>query len=162
MKFEYNSSQIFSWYQSIRPTPTSALLCSCFQFLLIILLSMAAANPNTTQSALIKLETGNYTSWVTQINPILRTHDLMGIVDGSEPCPQKHLTDSKGEEILNPEYLIWNKKDQYLLSVITSSLSEKFLAIVYGLNTSHQAWTALATKFASKSKSRIANLKKQL
>jgi hypothetical protein len=129
---------------------------------------MAAANPNTfvppntTQNALIKLETGNYTSWVTQINPILRTHDLMGIVDGSEPCPQKYLTDSKGEEKLNPEYLIWNKKDQYLLSVITSSLSEKVLAIVYGLNTSHQAWTALATKFASKSKSRIANLKKQL
>jgi hypothetical protein len=41
-------------------------------------------------------------------------------------------------------------------------LSEKVLATVYGLNTSHQAWTALATKFASKSKSRIAHLKKQL
>jgi hypothetical protein len=112
MKIEYNSSQIFSWYQSNRPTPTSALLCSCFQFLLIILLSMAVANPNTflppntTQNALIKLETSNYTSWVTQINPILRTHDLMGIVDGSEPCPQKYFTDSKGEEILNPEYII--------------------------------------------------------
>jgi hypothetical protein len=68
MKFEYNSSQTFSWYQSNRPTPTSAFLRSCFQFLLIILLSMAAANPNTfvppntTQNALIKLETGNYTS----------------------------------------------------------------------------------------------------
>jgi hypothetical protein len=88
----------------------------------------------------------------------------MGIVDGLEPCPQKYLKDAEEEkeEVLNPEYLIWNKKDQYLLSVITSSLSEKVLAMVYGLNTSHQAWTALATKFASKSKSRIANLKKQL
>jgi hypothetical protein len=46
--------------------------------------------------------------------------------------------------------------------VITGSLSEKVLAIVYGLNTSQQAWTALATKFASRSKSRISNLKKQL
>jgi hypothetical protein len=33
---------------------------------------------------------------------------------------------------------------------------------VYGLNTSQQAWSALAIKFASKSKSRISNLKKQL
>jgi hypothetical protein len=45
---------------------------------------------------------------------------------------------------------------------ITSFLSEKVLATIYGLNTSHQAWTALSTKFASKSKSRISNLKKQL
>ena len=120
--------------------------------------------PNTTQNALIKLETGNYTSWVTQINPILRTHDLMGIVGSSEPCPQKYLKDEEEEEeeVLNPEYLIWNKKDKYLLRLITSSLSKKVLAMVYGLNTSHQAWTALATMFASKSKSCIANLKKQL
>jgi hypothetical protein len=33
---------------------------------------------------------------------------------------------------------------------------------VYGLNTSHQAWIALATKFASMSKSQISHLKKQL
>ena len=39
---------------------------------------------------------------------------------------------------------------------------KKVLATVYGLNTSHQAWIALATTFASKSKSRISHLKKQL
>ncbi|XP_059458361.1 uncharacterized protein LOC132187954 [Corylus avellana] len=118
--------------------------------------------PNTTQNLLIKLESGNYTSWLTQINPILRTHDLMGFVDESESCPPKTITDEAGKEIPNPEFPTWNKKDQYLLSIITASLSEKVLATVYGLNTSHQAWTALATKFASKSKSRISHLKKQL
>jgi hypothetical protein len=46
--------------------------------------------------------------------------------------------------------------------VITGSLLEKVLATVYGLNTSQQAWTALATKFSSRSKFRISNLKKQL
>jgi hypothetical protein len=118
--------------------------------------------PNTTQNALLELESGNYTSWLTQINPILLTHDLIGFVDGIEPCPPKTIIDESGKVISNPEYSIWNKKDQYLLSVITASLSEKVLTIVYGLNTSHQAWTTLATKFASKSKSRISNLKKQL
>jgi hypothetical protein len=71
-------------------------------------------------------------------------------------------TNDEGKEIPNLEYLTWNKKDQYLLCLITASLFEKVLTIVYGLNTSHQAWTALSIKFALKSKSRISNLKKKL
>ena len=128
---------------------------------------MATANlvfvqPTTTQNSLLKLESGNYTSWVTQINPILCTYDLMAIVDGSEPCPPQSITDEEGKTSPNLEYTNWNKNDQFLLSIITTSLLEKVLSTVYGLNTSHQAWTALATKFASKSKSRITDLKKQL
>jgi K+-sensing histidine kinase KdpD len=80
---------------------------------------------------------------------------------GLNPALQRQSLMMK-ETTPNPEYHTWNKKDQYLLSVITGSLSEKILATVYGLNTSQQAWIALATKFASKSKSRISNLKKQL
>jgi hypothetical protein len=71
--------------------------------------------PNTTQNSSLKLEAGNYTSWVTQIHPILRTYDLMGIIDGSERCPPKMIIDKKGQEIVNPKYLFWNKKNQYLL-----------------------------------------------
>ena len=118
--------------------------------------------PNTTQNTLLKLDSSNYISWLTQINPILHTHELMGFVDGSEPCPPKTIANAEGKATPNLEYHTWNKKDQYLLSVITGSLSEKVLATVYGLNTSQQAWIALATKFASRSKSRISSLKKQL
>jgi hypothetical protein len=105
---------------------------------------MAAANPvfippTTTQNSLLKLESGNYTSWVTQINPILRTYDLMAIVDGSEPCPPQSIIDEEGKTSPNPEYTNWNRKDQFMLSIITASLSEKVLSTVYGLNTSHQA-----------------------
>jgi hypothetical protein len=46
--------------------------------------------------------------------------------------------------------------------VITSSPTESVLATVYGVHTSKQAWTSLATKFTSQSKSRISHLKKQL
>jgi hypothetical protein len=49
----------------------------------------------------------------------------MGFVDGSEPCLPKAITDDDGKAIPNLEYHTWNKKDQYLLSVITGSLSEK-------------------------------------
>jgi hypothetical protein len=116
--------------------------------------------PNTTQNSLLKLEAWNNTSWVTQIHPIMCTYDLMGIIDGSKPCPPKMIIDEKGQEIVNPKYLIWNKHDQYLLSVITNTFSKKVLATIYGLNTTHQAWTILATKFASKSKSWIVHLGK--
>ena len=60
--------------------------------------------PNTTQNTLLKLDSGNYTSWLTQINPILHTHELMGFVDGSEPCPPKTITDDKGKATPNPTY----------------------------------------------------------
>jgi hypothetical protein len=36
------------------------------------------------------------------------------------------------------------------------------VSLVYGVNASYQAWTILAAKFASQSKSRISHLKRQL
>jgi hypothetical protein len=68
----------------------------------------------------------------------------MGFVDGSKSCPPKTIADEARKVIPNPEYHTWNKKDQYLLSIITTALSEKVLATVYGLDTSQQAWIALA------------------
>jgi hypothetical protein len=95
--------------------------------------------PIANQNGSLKLDNNNYLMWLTQVLPILRHHDLLGIVDGSEPCPPKFITTDEQEEVLNPEFIIWNRKDQYLLSVITSSLTESVLATVYGLHTSKQA-----------------------
>jgi hypothetical protein len=87
--------------------------------------------------------------WLTQVLPILHHHDLLGIIDGLELCPQKFIVSDEQKEVLKPEFTIWSKKDQYLLSVITSSLTESVLATVYWLHTSKQTWTNLTTKFAS-------------
>jgi hypothetical protein len=48
------------------------------------------------------------------------------------------------------------------LSWINSTLSTKVLSTVYELTTSRQVWDSLANRFASKSKSIIAQLKRQL
>ncbi|XP_059441339.1 beta-glucosidase 17-like, partial [Corylus avellana] len=51
----------------------------------------------------------NVTFWTdvhaktTSIHPILCTHDMMDIVDGSEPRPLKKIIDVEGKEIPNPE-----------------------------------------------------------
>jgi len=59
--------------------------------------------------------------------PILRTHEVLGIVDGSEPCPPKFLPDSTNPNTVNPAYAVWQKKDQLVLSWILCSLSPAIL-----------------------------------
>jgi hypothetical protein len=62
----------------------------------------------------------------------------MGIVDGTEPCPPQFLLDAQGNVTLSvsPNFSIWTKKDQSILSWINATLTEKVLSMVYGLNTS--------------------------
>ena len=93
--------------------------------------------------------------------PILRSYDLLSIVDGSEVCPDKH-TIAGEKQVKNPEYVLWYKKDQLILSWIIATLTPNVLSTVYGLNTSCQVWSSLATRYGSQSKSRIAHLKRQL
>jgi hypothetical protein len=49
--------------------------------------------------------------------PILRTHEVLRIVDGSEPFPPKFMSGSTVDpSIVNPAYAMWQKKDQLVLS----------------------------------------------
>jgi hypothetical protein len=119
--------------------------------------------PNLTPLVSLKLEGPNYITWSFTIIPILKSHELMGIVDGSEPCPSQFLPPTpEKEETLNPAYSLWVKKDQFILSWLNITLSENVLSTIYGLQTSHQVWKFLATKFASPSRTRIAQLHRQL
>ncbi|KAF5464757.1 hypothetical protein F2P56_014809 [Juglans regia] len=115
--------------------------------------------PNVAHLETIKFDGSNYLSWLSLIVPILRSYDLMGIVDGSDPCPPKLLPSTSD---INPAYSLWVKKDQFILSWLNASLSESVLSTLYGLHTSHEVWRALELKFASDSRSRITQLKCQL
>ncbi|KAJ0010775.1 hypothetical protein Pint_33833 [Pistacia integerrima] len=65
--------------------------------------------PNITPLVSVKLDGSNYLNWTTQLTPLLRSHDLLGIVDGSEPCPPKFATDSEGKTTSNitTDYMVW-------------------------------------------------------
>jgi hypothetical protein len=86
----------------------------------------------------------------------------MGIVDGIDTCPPQFLVDVSGKQIPNPEFTIWQRNDQTILSWINITLSRNVMFTIYGLDTSRQVWLALANQFSNQSKTRIANLKKQL
>lgn len=55
----------------------------------------------------IKLDNNNYLFWVSQFLPVIRTHDLVGIVDGTKPCPTKYLPSQEGSTLtLNLDYTL--------------------------------------------------------
>jgi len=113
--------------------------------------------PNITHLAPTKLDDHNYLPWEFQFQPILDTYGLMGIVDGSEPCPLKFLPPTAGSSAdkeqlsLNPEYVIWERKDQFILSWLIATLTEKVVPTIYGMNIAKQVWSALANQYANPS-----------
>ena len=88
----------------------------------------------------------------------------MGIVDGSKPCPSKFLVDSNGQKTstADPKFILWTKKDQYLLSWLNATLSETILPTVFGLNTSKEVWDSMAHRFVAQNRSRVSHIKRQL
>jgi len=105
-----------------------------------------------------KLEGHNYLTWSVQFQVFLRSHDLNGMIDGSEEAPSKLLSDNSP----NPAYRIWFRKDNCVLSWLLAFIFEKLVSTIFNLKTSKQVWDSLQTRFSATSRSRIALLKRQL
>jgi hypothetical protein len=120
--------------------------------------------PNITSLVTTKLEGPNYMSWTTQFIPALCTHDLLGIIDGSDVYPSNFDVDAEGKptSTINSYFLVWQKKDQFVLAWLNATLSEKVMCMVYGLTTAQQVWAHLAKRFTPTSRTWITNLKRQL
>jgi len=85
---------------------------------------------------------------------------LMGFVDGSEPCPPKYVLDDQGKATatLSPTFLLWTKKDQFVLSWLNATLTEKVRSTTFGVTSAQQVWDSLSSRFASHSKTQISHL----
>ncbi|KAF5455060.1 hypothetical protein F2P56_024674 [Juglans regia] len=120
--------------------------------------------PNLNQLVSAKLDGSNYLIWLSQMVLILKSNDLMGFVDGFEPCPSQFLLDAQGKFTtdLNPNYVFWHKKDQFVLGWINTTLSSMVAPLVFGITSARSAWITLEKKFASKSHSRVSHLKRKL
>jgi hypothetical protein len=100
--------------------------------------------------------------WLSVIVPILKSHEVMGIVDGSNPCPPPFVTDAEVKNVPNPDYSLWVRQDQLLLGWLNITLSNSVLSTLFGLHTSNQVWSALKSRFATESRARVSHLKRQL
>ncbi|GAV92139.1 UBN2 domain-containing protein, partial [Cephalotus follicularis] len=111
----------------------------------------------------IKLNHTNYLLWKTQLTPILKTYNLLDLVNSTEPCPPTTIINAKDNSPTpNPAYLSWCQRDQLVLSWINASLSESTLPLVVGKLTSTEAWNTLNQAFGSPSHTRILQLHMQL
>jgi len=162
--------QSLLWYQSTKLLThnfsifTFPLSFSSFTLSMASNSAVQFVPPNIGQLMTFKLEGPNYITWSNQVTPILKTNDLMGFVDGSEPCPPKYVLDDQGKATttLSSTFLLWTKKDQFVLSWLNATLTEKVMSTTFGVTSAQQLWDSLSSCFASHSKTRISHLQRQL
>jgi hypothetical protein len=113
----------------------------------------------------IKLTGENYLFWRAQVAPLLRSHLLMGFVDGTTPCPAAHLTVPDGDRTVqqpNPAYQHWVQQDQSILSAFVSSMTEGVIGMILFASTAQEAWETLSGAFASVSIARSSGIRQQM
>ncbi|KAJ3691762.1 hypothetical protein LUZ61_020926 [Rhynchospora tenuis] len=108
----------------------------------------------------IKLTPTNYLTWKAQILPITIGYNLMRFLTSPPPNPTVQTTD--GQVQFNQEYLPWNRQDQLVLGWLRASLSESIQAHYVSCTSSASLWTAIHQQFATNSRSRLLDLKRQL
>jgi hypothetical protein len=129
-----------------------------------------SSNPYTTPMILlsditnlvsVKLDQNNYMLWKFQITSTFKAYKLLDVVDGSYPCPEMYTQDSNGDAtfVLNPDFLLWDTKDQALISMINATLSPLALALVIGQKSTKGVWDTLEKRYTSFSRSNILGLK---
>jgi len=95
MESKHSTSQCFSMAMatSFADSSSSSTTIPSLDFT-----SLTFTLPNSTPLNIVKLDGPNYLDWVSQFLHILQCNDLLGIVDGSEPCPPKTLTNAETQE----------------------------------------------------------------
>lgn len=129
------------------------------------LLATPPAAPSFGHLINIKLKGDNYLLWRAQIIPYLRGQQLLGYVDGSIAVPPNMITlmtESGATRVPNPAYQQWLQQDQLLLSTLLSSLAPEVLSQVLFLTSSAEVWTTLEQMFASQSRARTMQIRRQL
>ncbi|XP_071674528.1 uncharacterized protein [Lolium perenne] len=113
----------------------------------------------------VKLSGENYLFWRAQVGPFLRSHLLMGYMDGSNPCPVEEITITTGEtttQQANPAFGRWVQTDQSILSAFVSSMTEGVVGMVLFTKIAREAWETLAGAFASTSIARSTGIRTQM
>ncbi|PKI60955.1 hypothetical protein CRG98_018661 [Punica granatum] len=108
--------------------------------------------PNILNLVHIQLKESNYMVWKTLFSTFLKSHDLLGLMDGSRPCPP----------ITDPLFASWSRTYDNIRSWLFSPLSEQILEEVHDLPTAQQIWEGLHSWFVECSHSRALDSKVEL
>ncbi|GFP89753.1 hypothetical protein PHJA_001119100 [Phtheirospermum japonicum] len=108
----------------------------------------------------IKLTSANFQVWSRQIQSTLIRFDLVGYIDGTQKVPSQ-FTDT-AQQVVNPEYLLWFRQDQILVSALLGSCSDTIQPIISSAQTASDAWKRLTMSYANTSRGRVISLKAKL
>jgi hypothetical protein len=132
--------------------------------------SSSSAGPfNFAPLITVRLGAENYLYWRAQVTQVLRSHLLLGFVDGSFPCPPEEIDNPKAADdataprrVYNPEYTAWHQQDAAILSAIMFTSSEAVQGLILFSSTSQDAWSALDASFSSQTTARFMAIRRQL
>jgi hypothetical protein len=115
----------------------------------------------------IKLTKDNYMAWQFQLLAYLQRQDVYGFIEGTVFPPVQLIvnpvtTPGAPVMIANPEYLSWYQRDQLIISVLVSTLSDSYVSHAVGCTTSRALWESLEKMFASQAHARIMQVHFQL
>lgn len=122
--------------------------------------SSAAVLPNLPQIAMC-LNRTNFAYWRSLVLPAIRAHDLDGFLLGTRRRPEALIPDpsSPSQMISNPEFNVWIRLDQFLMSWLLASISEAMLGHVVRCTSSAEIWNVLIQLFATQSRARVLQLR---
>jgi hypothetical protein len=123
--------------------------------------------PHMNHSPSIKLTKDNYMAWQFQLLAYLQRQDVYGFIEGTVFPPVQLIvnpvtTPGAPVMIANPEYLSWYQRDQLIISVLVSTLSDSYVSHAVGCTTSRALWESLEKMFASQAHAWIMQVHFQL
>ncbi|CAB4268075.1 unnamed protein product [Prunus armeniaca] len=110
----------------------------------------------------LKLTRDNYLLWKNLFLPMLQNYDMLGIIDGTEPCPPQFISSPKNTLTPNPAFSNWTKKDLTCKIWINFALSDTVLPYTVGATSSRDLWLTPEKRFAALTRSHLLQLKARL
>lgn len=114
----------------------------------------------------VKLGITNYILWKTQVLSSIRANACEGFIGGTNAQPQRLIIQSNNNQrvttLPNPDFLIWQRQDQALMSWLLSSMTKEVLGHVTSCTLSLELWRDIESSFSSQTKAKILQLRMQL
>lgn len=135
-------------------------------------LLLAALENNNTSYGLqfptfsFKLDRMNYSIWRANVLDSLDAFEMKHFVLAPNPPPATvttvATTTAPASTTSNPDYLVWKRRDKFILLWMRTTISAALLGYVIKAETSHATWIAVEKMFQAHSRARSMHIKQQL
>ena len=114
----------------------------------------------------IKLTNNNCLLWRSQVIATINANELEDLIDNTKNPLSRMIVNVDNDQtvitVANPQFQIWRKVDQQLMSWLLSTLREEVLSVVVGASSSLEVWQTLSGQFGARSRSRVLHVRTQI